>query len=330
MTRLRRVSVQSPGWTRRRRGKGFSYLDLEQQPLPTDDCDRIKALAIPPAWADVWICPAPNGHVQAVGTDDAGRRQYLYHPQWREKQDLLKHERVLTVGARLPHVRAKICAQLKSPGPDRPTVLALAVRLMDLGCFRIGSETYADSNGSYGLTTLELRHVDREREKVSFCFEAKSSIEQEIQLNDPAIAATVACIDRRRDPSAPLLAWREGRRWHDLGAVELNEYIHDLFGLEATAKDFRTWHATVIVAAALAGEEPDPNDRKRRRQVKDAIAEAADVLGNTPTITENSYVNPRVIELFEEGQTIRGIPASWDGSQRGQDRLDRQVSRLLK
>lgn len=326
MTRLRRVSPDGPGWSRRRCGSGFRYLDGDGKSLSPDDVIRVKALTIPPAWTDVWICPHGNGHLQAVGTDAAGRRQYLYHPAWRDRQDAEKHDRVLTMGRRLPGVRQRVLAELADAEPDRDGVLAAAVRLLDLGLFRVGSDEYAETNGSFGLTTLELRHVTRAGHALTFRFEAKSGLDQHVEIDDALVAGLLARLTRRRDPHARLLAWRRGRSWIELTPSEINEHLQDLFSLQVTAKDFRTWHGTVIAASALAGSTPAASAAKRRRQVRAAIAEAAEALGNTPAVAERSYVDPRVFERFEEGRTIAPARA---GAEQDQGRLDRAVVRLL-
>ena len=186
MARLRRVSPTMRGWTRRRVGKGFTYRDAEGRPLAAEDVARIRSLAIPPAWKDVWICPLANGHIQAVGTDDAGRRQYLYHPDWRVKRDKQKFDRVLTAAAHLPRARRQVAKDLAAAGMPRERAAAVAVRLLDVGYFRIGSDAYADANGSFGLTTLERQHVRRSRAGLRFCFVGKSGVEHCIDIDDPS------------------------------------------------------------------------------------------------------------------------------------------------
>ncbi|MCW2781726.1 MAG: hypothetical protein JWR35_2175 [Marmoricola sp.] len=303
---------------------------MNGDPLPPADVARIRQLAIPPAWTDVWICPYERGHLQAVGTDDAGRRQYLYHPAWREQRDADKHLRVELMARRLPSVRARLRDRLAHPDTSRESVLALGVRLIDLGCFRVGSDEYAETNGSYGLTTMELRHLSRRGQEIVFRFDAKSSIEQEIAVADRDVIAAVGLLTRRRDKGARLLAWRDGRVWVDATANDLNEHLNELFGADVTAKDFRTWQGTVIVAESLASVERAGSPTGRRRQVRAAIADAAEVLGNTPTVAEKAYVDRRVIDLFEDGHTIKPpAPSLTDPDQR-RDRLDRAVSRLLR
>jgi DNA topoisomerase-1 len=262
MPRLRRTSPDDPGWTRRRAGAGFVYLDEHGKRLPDADAQRCKDLVIPPAWQDVWICPVENGHLQAVGTDDAGRRQYLYHPVWREQRDDEKHARVLTFGKALSKAREQIIADLGTSGMSRDRACAVAVRLLDLGYFRIGSDVYADQHGSFGLTTLERRHVRKEHGRLVFRFVGKSGIEHEVEIDDPAVIEALDVMRSRRG-GEQLLAWKEGRRWRELDARVVNEYVGVVTGADYTAKDFRTWHATVLAAVALA-ESDEPGRRRRR------------------------------------------------------------------
>jgi DNA topoisomerase IB len=305
MPRLRKVSPQSKGWTRRRAGKGFVYLDESGARLPATDVERIRSLAIPPAWTDVWICPLPQGHIQALGTDVAGRRQYLYHPDWRLKRDQAKFERITEVAHHLPVARRQVTRDLEADGMPTARAAATAVRLLDLGYFRIGGDTYAEDNGSFGLTTLERHHVQARSGRLVFDFVGKSGIEHTIEIDDGQAIAALDAMRRRRTDSDRLLAHRDGRRWVDLTAAEVNDYLAELLGGDFTAKDFRTWHATVLAASALA-ESDEPGDTKasRQRAVKGAVTEVSGYLGNTPTIAKNSYIDPRVIDQYESGSTI--------------------------
>jgi DNA topoisomerase I len=305
MPRLRTVSPNSKGFSRRRAGSGWTFLDKDGQRISDpEEIDRIKTLAIPPAWQDVWISPYPNGHIQAVGTDDAGRRQYLYHPDWRTKRDRMKFDRVLQAARKLPAARKAVMRDLDLEGMPLERADAVAVRLLDLGYFRIGSDIYADTNGSFGLTTLEKRHVSKARDRIVFRFEGKSGIEHSIEIDDPKLLDVLDSLRRRRGGSERLLAYQLERRWHDLDSTAVNTYIRGLFE-DLTAKDFRTWHATVIAAAALAAsDEPGDTKRSRQRAIKAAVTEVSEYLGNTPTIAKNSYIDPRVIDLYESGTTI--------------------------
>jgi DNA topoisomerase-1 len=305
MSRLRTVSPHAKGLSRRRAGSGFVYLDKEGRRITDqEEIARIRSLAIPPAWKDVWISPYPNGHIQAVGTDDAGRRQYLYHPQWRIKRDKMKFDRVLTAARKLPAARRAIARDLVLEGMPLERASSVAVRLLDLGYFRIGSDVYAETNGSFGLTTLEKRHVRRQRDKLLFRFTGKSGIEHSIEIDDPEVLVALESLRKRRGGSARLLAYQLQRQWRDLDSSSVNTYLSGHLE-DLTAKDFRTWHATVLAAAALAAsDEPGDTKRSRQRAIKTAVAEVAEYLGNTPTIAKNSYIDPRVIDLYENGTTI--------------------------
>ena len=312
MTRLRKVSPQDRGWTRKRAGKGFTYVDESGKRLPQSEVERIRSLAIPPAWRDVWICTVPNGHVQAVGTDDAGRKQYLYHPEWRAKQDQLKFERILEAAAQFPAARKRVTQDLHQGGMPLTRAAAVAVRLLDLGYFRIGNDVYTDANGSFGLTTLERKHVRKVKEGLVFSFEGKGGISQQVTIRDEDVAAAITQMRRRRGGSDRVLAYRTASGWRDLESGDVNAYLAELFDADVTAKDFRTWHATVHAAVALA-TSPEPGDTQasRRRAVKEAIQQVSDYLGNTPTIAKNSYVDPRVLDRYDRGETIT-VPSSSD------------------
>ncbi len=329
---LRRTSPEQPGWTRRRAGKGFVYLDEQGDRLTGEGAERCRALVIPPAWQDVWICPHPRGHLQAVGTDEAGRRQYIYHPGWVEQRSAEKYDRVLRFGRRLPRVREQVLADLALDDVSEQVGCAVAVRLLDLGYFRIGNDVYAEENGSFGLTTLERRHVRLVKGVLVFEFVGKSGIEHRIEVDDPMVAAPLDRMRRRRSASDHcLLAFRVDRRWRSLTPDAVNAYLRAASGLDATAKDFRTWHATVIAAAALAdapGEDASPTARKRA--VAAVMREVAEYLGNTPALARSAYVDPRVIDAYEEGSTIRAATRrSYDDPDQRQAALERAVLRLI-
>jgi DNA topoisomerase I len=337
--RLRTASPNDPGWSRRRAGRGFVYLDENGRRLGAEDVERIKSLVIPPAWDDVWICPAPNGHIQAVGTDAAGRRQYLYHEEWRRRRDAEKHDRVLTMAKALPKARKRILDDLGDGSLSQPSVLATSVRLIDVGYFRIGSDVYADEHGSYGLTTLEKRHVRRRGDLMVFSFTGKSGIDHVVEVDDPLLVEVIGRLRSRRSGGDRLLAWKNGSRWRPVDARDVNDYLRGIFRAEVTAKDFRTWHATVIAAAALAAAEQTPGvdpqklltKTARRRAVRAAIVEVAEYLGNTPAIAKKSYVDPRVIDLYEAGTTISAaVRRKAKTSDERQAILERAVLRLLR
>ncbi len=333
MPRLRRTSPDQPGWTRRRAGKGFVYLDERGQRLPEEDAQRARDLVIPPAWEDVWITPYENGHLQAVGTDDAGRRQYLYHPQWRLRRDAEKFDRMLVFGKALSKARSQVMVDLGLEGMPLERACAAAVRLLDLGYFRVGNDVYAADNGSFGLTTLERRHVRRQQDRLVFTFVGKSGIEHVVEIDDQIVVAAIEVMRRRRTPKDPsLLAYRNGRSWRSIIPELVNDYVRDTTGIEATAKDFRTWHATVLAAAALA-ETPEPGETKasRKRAVAGAMKEVASFLGNTPALARSSYVDPRVVDAYNRERTIQTATrrryANADERQAG---LERATLKLLR
>ncbi|MBA3232701.1 MAG: DNA topoisomerase IB [Propionibacteriales bacterium] len=329
--RLRTVSPNGPGWTRRRAGKGFVYLDVGGDRLAGESVERVRALVIPPAWQQVWICPYPSGHIQAVGTDDAGRRQYIYHPVWRQQRDAAKFDRVLAMAKSLPKVRVQVAAHLAGEGMGRERAMACAVRLIDLGYFRIGNDAYTDEHGSYGLTTLLRRHVHRNGDGLRFTFVGKSGIEHDIAVDDPDVCRVVEHLRRRRGGGDELLAFKEGTRWRDVNATGVNAYLEVLFGGEVTAKDFRTWHATVIAATALA-DNPSLGETKsaRRKVIRQAIVEVSEYLGNTPAIARGSYVDPRVLDLYDDGTTIAAaLQRAPKSPTLRQEHVERAVLRLL-
>ena len=333
MPRLRTVSPRDPGWTRRRAGKGFVYLNEFGQPLAAEDVLRCKQLVIPPAWRQVWICPSPNGHIQAVGTDDAGRRQYLYHPYWRLKRDQSKHDRVLTVAARLPTARRRVIKHLQMEGMPYERAMAAAFRLLDLGFFRIGGEAYAEANNSYGLATIQRQHVSIQRRTVVFDYVAKSGQERYVALADNLVRAAVHDLLSRRDSGPELLAYEDSSGWHDINSTEINTYIKGVVGGEVSAKDFRTWHGTVIAEVSLAGAvQKSRSVSARKRAVSSAMKEVSQYLGNTPAVARKSYVDPRVVDLFHDGVTIPPALAATDrdlhdGTTHG--KIERAVLELL-
>lgn len=305
-TRLHHSRPTDPGYRRLRHGRGFRYLDAQGRPVrDREELARIRALVVPPAWRDVWICARPNGHLQAVGTDAAGRRQYLYHPQFRAEQERAKHEHVLDVAEVLPEVRAAVDGHLSDRGLTQRRVLATAVRLLDLGFFRIGSERYTELNNSYGLTTLLREHSCCQAGAVLFTYTGKHGKEIVQTVADPASCRALQALLRRKGGGDRLLAYWEQRAWHEVNGDDVNAYLKEIAGLDISAKDFRTWHATVMAAVALAVSATMSNsETARRRAIARAVREVSGYLGNTPAVCRASYVNPRVIELFEEGVTV--------------------------
>jgi DNA topoisomerase-1 len=268
---------------------------------------RIRGLVLPPAWSHVWICPWPNGHIQAVGTDAAGRRQYRYHDQWRRDRDRQKFLRVQGFGTALPKLRARVRRDLAQGDLGRARVLAAIVRLLDVGYFRVGDEDYALEHETFGVASLRKEHVRIHDGVMTFDYPAKGSIERTLEIRDAPAAKVVAALRRRRAGGPNLFAYKHGARWVDVHAHDVNVYIKAATGERFSAKDFRTWSATVLAAAALAENAPVPESRagRHRAEVK-AVATVAEHLGNTPAVSRSAYVDPRVIERFEEGATISG------------------------
>ena len=271
---------------------------------------RIDRLAIPPAWEDVWICPYPMGHIQATGIDARGRKQYRYHDKWRERRDQQKFDDMIEFARALPAMRARVAEDLQSEGMTRERVLACAVRLLDRGFFRVGGEDYAAENESYGLATIHKRHVRLLKGGVLlFDYPAKSGQRRIQSIVDPEVYDIVAELKRRRGGSPELLAYREGRRWRDLKSADINAYVKEVTGGDFSAKDFRTWNATVLAAMALAvsGEVAQRSHAARKRAITRAVKEVAGYLGNTPAVARASYIDPRIFDRFEGGLTIGGV-----------------------
>jgi DNA topoisomerase IB len=278
------------------------------------------------------VTPYANGHLQAVGTDDAGRRQYLYHPDWRTRRDAEKFDRMQEFGKALARARELVLTDLGREGMPLERACAASVRLLDLGYFRIGNDVYADENGSFGLTTLERRHVKRRQDRLVFAFTGKSGVDHEIEIDDVVVIEAIEIMRRRRGQDLRLLSYKDGRSWRAVLPDLVNTYVRASTGLEATAKDFRTWHATVLAAAALA-ETPEPGETgaSRKRAVSGAMKEVASFLGNTPTLARSSYVDPRVIEAYEHGRTIeRTTRRTFDNPDERQAALERATLRLIR
>lgn len=304
--RLRKVSVESPGLSRRRAGRGYVFLDPQGRRVTDPEIiGRCKALVIPPAWREVWICPDPAGHIQAVGIDDAGRRQYLYHEVWRQRRERAKYRHVLEVAAQLPDAREQVLEHLAERRLTRERALAVAFRLLDRGAFRIGGETYAARHETYGLATLRKDHLRITSDgTLTFEYRAKSGLPRFLELRDDDLTAPLTTLRRRRGGGLELLAYQNGRGWVDLSTADINAYIKDLLGPDASAKDFRTWRGTVLAAVSLARAEDVTTARKRQTAVREAVKRVAQDLGNTPAVSRASYIDPQVIDAFERGQTI--------------------------
>lgn len=265
--------------------------------------ERIARLAIPPAWRQVWICPHPNGHIQAVGTDAAGRRQYLYHPTWRQERSEEKFDRVLRMSPALPAARARIVADLTTDGLHRDRVLALALSLLDRGYFRAGGETYAEENNSYGIATLLCDHVTLRNGSVLFDYPAKHGIQRTWEIDDPVVVAAVRDLVRA-SPDGRLLVCRTESGWAEVHADDLNTRFKELLGEDYSVKDMRTWHGTVLAAAAFVDADPPVNKTVRKRVQAAVMRDVSEELGNTPAVARSSYVDPRVVAAYEKGMTI--------------------------
>ena len=305
-TRLRRSDCSAAGIRRRRAGRGFTYHDpCGTRITDPDVLERIRALVIPPAWTDVWICPDPRGHIQAVGLDAKGRRQYRYHDAWRAHRDREKFDHMLEFAAALPRLRQTVTEDLRGEELTRERVLACATRLLDLGFFRIGTEGYAEENQTYGLATMHKQHVSIAGDVVTFDYVSKSGKRRVQSVVDPEVVDVVRALKSRRGGTRELLAWRDGRRWVDVRSPDINAYIKECTGGEFTAKDFRTWSATVLAAVALAVSADVTSLTGRKRAITRAVKEVAHYLGNTPAVCRASYIDPRVIDRYREGRTIR-------------------------
>jgi DNA topoisomerase-1 len=310
MARLRRVDCGDSGLRRRRHGRGFVYLDADGNRIEdAETLERIRSLAIPPAWEDVWICATANGHIQATGIDAAGRKQYRYHDDWRARRDADKFDSMVRFAQRLPAMRERVEADLELEDMPRERALACAVRLLDRGSFRIGSEDYAEVNDSYGLATIRKEHVTVDGEVVAFDYPAKSGLRRRQRVIDAQAAAAVQALLRRRGGGDELLAYKEGRRWHDVRSAEINAYLKQASGDDFSAKDFRTWNATVLAAIAIAVSGPVAGESRaaRKRAVRRAVEEVAHHLGNTPAVCRASYIDPRIFDRFDGGLTIGGV-----------------------
>lgn len=331
--RLRRSEPAKPGLRRVRRGTGFSFVDQQGRVVPREVQDRIRSLAIPPAWTDVWVSPDERGHIQAVGTDDAGRRQYLYHPQWALQRSRLKHDRVCALARALPAFRRAVRRDLGGPNLGRERVLALALRLLDSGQFRPGWPGYEEENGSYGVATLLARHATVRGDTVTFCFPAKSGKQQEASVTDPLISPAVRALLRSAEPDDRLLRYRDPDGWHEVTAEDLNTRFRELVGDGYTVKDLRTWMATVMAALALAAQPEPATTRQRTAAERAALTETAEWLGNTPAVARRSYVDPRLFDEFAVGRTAaprpsHRTPATLDD--RAWRRAELSVLRLLE
>ncbi|HEY7396911.1 MAG TPA: hypothetical protein VH538_01300 [Gaiellaceae bacterium] len=294
------------------------------------ELERIRALAIPPAWENVWICPLPNGHLQAVGTDAAGRRQYLYHPTWRIRRDREKFEAMIAFARALPGLRAESERLLRRRGLPKPRVLAFAVALLDRGLFRVGGEDYAKQNGSRGLTTLQRRHVHlASSDTIEFDYKGKTGKRLVHAVVDRRLQGIARELVERPESGKAFLVFADGGAFVDLHADDINAFIKTVCGGDFSAKDFRTWHATVLAAASLARSDEPTTKAGRNRALTEAAETVAEALGNTPAISKTSYIDPRVFDLYRSGTTISRRSANRLFEQGEHDAAERAVIRLL-
>jgi DNA topoisomerase IB len=308
------VDCSGPGIRRRRRGRGFELLNEEGKPLKDEEAiARIARLAIPPAWQDVWICPDPRGHIQATGIDARGRKQYRYHDDWRERRDRQKFEDMLEFARALPKLRSAVEADLRRRKLSRDRVLGLAARLLDRGFFRIGSEGYAEENDTYGVATMRRKHVSVDGDRVTFDYTAKGNQRRIQVIEDPQVARLVKTLKSRRGGGQELLAYRDeggDGAWRDVRSDDVNEYVKVATGGDHSAKDFRTWNATLLAAVGLAvraDERPPETSAERKRIERAVVKDVARLLGNTPAVCRASYIDPRVFDRFDGGLTVGGV-----------------------
>jgi DNA topoisomerase I len=305
---LRHVHDDRPGLRRIPAKNGFRYADADGRPVrDAATLARIRALAIPPAWRDVWICPSPDGHLQATGRDAKGRKQYRYHPRWRHVRDDVKYERMLAFGLALPAIRAQVDAALALPGLPRDKVLATVVHLLQATMMRIGNEEYVRDNRSYGLTTLRNRHVRIDGSKVRFRFRGKSGVQHDVTVTDRRLARIIR---RTRDlPGQDLFQYVDDEgQLHSIGSGDVNDYLRAISGSDYTAKDFRTWHGSVLAAQALLACGPAASAADAKKNVVRAVEAVARRLGNTPAVCRKCYVHPAVIDAYLGGVTVAAPP----------------------
>jgi DNA topoisomerase IB len=337
MPRLRRADCSAPGIHRVGRGKGFSFHEEDGELIEdAETIERISELAIPPAWKNVWICSYPNGHIQATGIDAAGRKQYLYHQHWRESRDREKFVEMLDFAKALPRLRERVEADLSLRGMPRDRALALAVRLLDLGFFRVGSDQYTAENETYGLSTLRRKHLRFEGDAAVFEYPGKGDKRAEQMLEDGPAVKALRSLANRKGGGYELLAFKRGNAWHDVKADDINEYLKEHARGDYSAKDFRTWNATVLAAIGVAeGYEPGLSKTAKRKVVNDTVKRVATYLNNTPAVCRASYIDPRVFDCFDSGETIRPAlrRAVGDAGPRRfaeRERIERAVVKLLR
>ena len=302
---LRYVSDGKPGITRQRRGKGFSYHDAQGKLIrDPKQLERIRAIVVPPAWTEVWICPSANGHIQATGLDVRGRKQYRYHARWREARDGNKFEGILQFGAALPAIRARVAKDMRRPGLPREKVLAAVVKLLEVTLIRVGNAEYAKKNDSYGLTTIRKKHIDLDGSNIHFHFTGKSGKVWDLSVNDRRVANVVRTCSEL--PGYELFKYEEDGELKDVTSSDVNAYLQEITGESYTAKDFRTWAGTVLAAMALDEFEKVDSEAQAKKNVVTAIEHVSQQLGNTPTICRKCYVHPQILDSYVDG-TLAGV-----------------------
>jgi DNA topoisomerase I len=304
---LRYVSDEQHGFSRHRKGEEFEYFDTKGKRIRDEQrLLRIKRLAIPPAWSDVWICPSPNGHIQAIGRDARRRKQYRYHERWREIRDENKYDRLVNFGKALPKIRRRLKKDLALSGLPRKKVLATIVQLLERSLIRVGNEEYARENKSFGLTTMEDRHVDVKGSKLRFRFRGKSGRQHEVDVTDRRIARIVS---RLQDlPGQSLFQYLDNEEnVCDVTSQDVNEYLREITGEDFTAKDFRTWAGTVLAAIALSAAGEFETKKQANANIKHAISAVAEVLGNTPAVCRQCYIHPAVLKAYLNGNSVNGL-----------------------
>jgi DNA topoisomerase I len=304
---LRYVSDDRPGYTRKANGDGFNWFDVDGKQIRDEQrLLRLKRLAIPPAWTDVWICPAANGHIQATGRDARGRKQYLYHERWREVRDENKYDRILDFAKALPKIRRRVAKDLKLAGLPREKVLATVVQLLERTFIRIGNDEYARENKSFGLTTMKDRHVEVKGSKLRFRFRGKSGREHEVDVTDRHIAKIISKLQDL--PGQDLFQYvDDDGEVRDISSQDVNQYLREITGEDFSAKDFRTWAGTVLTAIALKAQEEFENKKQAKSNIKTAITAVSKILGNTPAICRKCYVHPAVLESYLDKKAIEGL-----------------------
>ncbi len=331
---LRHVTDAQPGLRRRRAGKGFAYVDARGRPIKDrETLARIRRLAIPPAWTDVWICADPQGHLQATGRDARGRKQYRYHPRWREARDATKYDRMAAFGEALPRIRARVARDLDLPGVPREKVLATVVRLLETTYTRVGNAEYARENRSYGLTTIRNDHAEVRGARVRLRFRGKAGVQHEVEVEDPRVARVVRrCQDM---PGQELFCYEDEQGVvRDVTSTDVNAYLREISGDDFTAKDFRTWAGTLLALAALQEIGPFRRKAEGKRNVVAAVKRVAERLGNTPAVCRRAYVHPAVVGAYLEGRLAKlddgaGRKGAWKGLEREEVGLMRVLSAPL-